>query len=197
MCYQRHVRPLARDRSVTTAQHKAVLGTSHKRHWLWLQQPASICSGTLYLFLFHRAEQKGKKEIPFSGEIPQQSVGQKVFFQPFQSPFWGRKEVTSAQTAAPRSWARTVKVQPGETSAFVLPRVPPGRKLHVVQAVPGTAGQGLPTAKLLLFAWPRRTLGWSGAQEHLAPGSLRRSYTKRDSVLFFVPSSADHSQLWM
>lgn len=103
MCYQRHVRPLARDRSVTTAQHKAVLGTSHKRHWLWLQQPTSICSGTLYLFLFHRAEQKGKKEIPFSGEIPQQSVGQKVFFQPFQSPFWGRKEVTSAQTAAPRS----------------------------------------------------------------------------------------------
>lgn len=76
--------------------------------WAFTQLPLapaapSVCSGNLYLFLFHRAEQKGKKEIPFSGEIPQQSVGQKVFFQPFQSPLWSRKDVTSAQAAVPWS----------------------------------------------------------------------------------------------
>lgn len=85
MCYQRHVRPLARDRSVTTAQHKAVLGTSDKRHWLWLQQPASVCSGTLYLFLFHRAERE--KGDPFFWRDSTVVCRPESVFPAFPKPF--------------------------------------------------------------------------------------------------------------
>lgn len=143
MCHQRHVGLLARDRSVTTAQPRAGLGTSDKCPWL--QQPTSVCSGALSLFLFHRAEQNGKKEIPFPGEIPQQSVGQKVFAA-FPKPFVGQE---GCDLCPGSSASGLLKSSLGRHQPLHCP-VPPGHKAHVLWAGQGWAGQHGHTAPVCL-----------------------------------------------